>query len=132
MHSLREVYYSVIAKLPDAQIPCCRTFVKWNSFGCKFASLAEGGMVYLLLIIVGLDLCWSVAKASHRRVLWEVAKLLRAPDDSFSGYLIQSNIIPSVAYLRARLPISLPDLPTKVDCSDLGASDAYFGCVKGK
>lgn len=82
MRSLRDVYYQVIAKLPDAEIPSCRTFVEWNSFGCKFASLAEGGTVYLLLIIAGLDLRWSVAKASHGRVIWEVAKLLRAPDDS--------------------------------------------------
>jgi len=82
MRSLRDVYDQVIVKLRDAKIPSCRTFIEWNSFGCKFASLAEGGTVYLLLIIAGLDLRWSLAKASHGRVIWEVAKLLRAPDDS--------------------------------------------------
>jgi hypothetical protein len=81
MPTLRHVYEGVIAKLPDTRIPSCRTFIEWNLFGRKFASLAEGGTIYLLLIIAGLDLRWSVAKA-HGRVVWEVGKLLRAPDNT--------------------------------------------------
>jgi hypothetical protein len=81
MSTLREVYECIIAKLPGPRIPSCRTFVEWNLFGRKFSHLAEGGTVYLLLIVAGLDLGWSLAKA-HGRVVWEVGKLLREPDNT--------------------------------------------------
>ncbi|KAG1800743.1 uncharacterized protein HD556DRAFT_1304758 [Suillus plorans] len=78
-------FLSVVSQIQLAvkcqRVPTLRTFVEWNTFGSKFALLAGGGTLYILLIIAGLDLRWSVAKA-HGRVLWEVAKLLRAPDDS--------------------------------------------------
>lgn len=81
MQTLRNVYDEVVGMLTFPRIPTLRTFVEWNTFGSKFALLAGGGMLYILLLITGLDLRWSVVKA-HGRVLWEVAKLLRALDDS--------------------------------------------------
>ena len=79
--TLRHLYDSVVAKLPHAKIPPRNTFLDWHRFGCKFASLVEGGTVYLLLIIAGLDLRWSIAKA-YGKVIKEMAGLLRAPDDT--------------------------------------------------
>src|SRR5882757_880630 len=119
-----------VAKLPDAQIPSCRTFVElWNLFGCKFTSLAEGGTVYLLLIIAGLDLCWSVAKASHRRVLWEVAKLLRAPDDSCECHPYCYCIGSYVGNLRNLLQCSVVDMSLKHYCHNELRFRAEFQCI---
>ncbi|KAG1845832.1 hypothetical protein F4604DRAFT_1688598 [Suillus subluteus] len=118
------------------------TFLSVNTFGSKFALLAGGGTLYILLIITGLDLCWSMAKV-HGRVIWEVAKLLRVPDDSASGDLVRTNIIPSIHYIKARLPIFLENfcppqvtqlykLPAVIDCACLSGSDTFFGSVKFK
>jgi len=80
--TLRCLYEFIVEKLPaGAKVPAHNTFFDWYRFSCRFANLAEGGTVYLLLIVAGLDLRWSVAKAQGR-VIWEVAKLLRAPDNT--------------------------------------------------
>ncbi|KAG2352213.1 hypothetical protein BDR07DRAFT_1314801, partial [Suillus spraguei] len=104
--------------------------------------LVGGGTLYILLIIAGLDLHWSMVKA-HERVLWEVAKLLRVPDNSSSGDLVCTNIIPSIHYIKAKLPFLLENfcmpqmtqlykLPAVLDCACLSDSDVFFGSVKFK
>jgi hypothetical protein len=64
--------------------PAERMFRLWHSLGCKFAYLAGGGSVYILLVIAGLDLWWSISRAKVT-VTSEVANLLRRPDDSSAG-----------------------------------------------
>ena len=55
--TLRCLYEFIVEKLPaGAKVPAHNTFLDWYWFSCRFANLAEGGMVYLLLIIAGLDL----------------------------------------------------------------------------
>jgi hypothetical protein len=112
--------------------PAERTFRLWHSLGCKFAYLAGGGSVYILLVIAGLDLRWSISRAKVT-VTSEVANLLRRPDDSSAGRLICKRIIPTVAYLRKKLPLSLEGLfcPAKaLDCTALKDSDRCFSGIK--
>ncbi|KAJ8581815.1 hypothetical protein M405DRAFT_722267, partial [Rhizopogon salebrosus TDB-379] len=85
-----------------------------------------------LLVIAGLDLWWSISRAKVT-VTSEVANLLRRPDDSSAGRLTCKRIIPTVAYLRKKLPLSLEGLfcPTKaLDSTALKDSDRCFSGIK--
>lgn len=123
--------------IPIGSRPAFRTFRLWHSLGCRFAYLAGGGSVYILLMIAGLDLRWSISRAQVT-VTSEVANLLRRPDDSSAGRLICKCIIPTLAYLRKNLPLSLEglscldvDVPTKaLDCTALKNSDRCFSRIK--
>jgi hypothetical protein len=114
--------------------PAERTFRLWRSLGCRFAYLAGGGSVYILLMIAGLDLRWSISRAQVPVTL-EVANLLRRPDDSSAGRLICKRVIPTVAYLRENLPLSLEglccfDARKALDCTALKDSDRCFSGIK--
>ncbi|KAG2139899.1 hypothetical protein BD769DRAFT_1384213 [Suillus cothurnatus] len=122
------------------------TFLLVNTCGSKFALLAGGWTLHILLIIAGLDLHWSMAKV-HGRVLWEVVKLLRVLDNSqqfisnLLDNLVCTNIIPSIHYIKARLPFLLENfcmpqvtqlykMPANLNCACLSDSDVFFGSVK--
>ena len=53
--TVMDVYNQEIEPLKlETRIPGRCTFLEWHADGCKYAALAGGGMVYLLLLIAGL------------------------------------------------------------------------------
>lgn len=74
--ALGHLWQEQIAHLNNA--PARKTFVEWVGFGKKFARLAAGGTIYLLVILAGLELRWEVAKASHD-VAFRLGEMLRKP-----------------------------------------------------
>ncbi|KAG2035959.1 hypothetical protein BDR03DRAFT_1012081 [Suillus americanus] len=120
--SLRDIYATFIAPLPDDKATL-HTFVFWNALGHKFGQLAAGGSIYVLLMVAGLDLYWSIARAL--------------------GKLVHSRIIPIIAFMREKLPLSfenhfcidfniLHGLSATVDCMSLKDSDRFFDCLERK
>ena len=105
--------------------------------GYKFAQLASGGSVYVLLMVAGLDLCFNISRALGR-VPFEVGKMLRRPDDSSAGKLVQSRIVPTIAYMRKKLPLRLDTRPWHdfehshghLDCTSLKDSDRFFDSLE--
>jgi hypothetical protein len=79
--SLCNIYATFVAPLPDGKPTLC-TFVFWNALGHKFAQLAAGGSIYVLLMVAGLDLYCNIARALGC-VPFEVGKMLRRPDNVF-------------------------------------------------
>jgi hypothetical protein len=57
---LTQLYEVTVVTWKDA--PSSHTFYNWNAVGHKFAAIAGGGSIYALVIIVGLDLRWTVSK----------------------------------------------------------------------
>ncbi|KAG0693114.1 hypothetical protein DFH29DRAFT_763487, partial [Suillus ampliporus] len=113
--SIRRVYDDHVAQLPNA--PAQTTFNRWNAIGCKFISLATGGSIYILVLIVGLDMQWKIATLGGR-IPWEVGKMLRQPEMCKTPTLILQCIIPAIAWIRSHLPLSVE----KVFCPSLLAS----------
>jgi hypothetical protein len=110
--------------------------------GHKYAQLTNGGSIYILLMVAGLDLCSIVSRALGR-VPFEVGKMLRRPDESSAGILIRRRIIPIIAYMRERLPFCLAKsswavfavshgLSPTVDCTSLKDCDRFFDCLERK
>ncbi|KAH9913032.1 uncharacterized protein B0H18DRAFT_960643 [Fomitopsis serialis] len=115
-----------------------RTFQDWNTTGVKFARLAGGGSIYLLVLVAAQNLRVPLATA-NAHIAQDFGNLLRWPDDSRTGRLVKDVIIPAVARLRELCPIRLdcilpaapqpgvsrshfpPDL-----CGHLDASDCVF------
>lgn len=56
-----------------------RVFQKWHSAGSKFAALAGGGTIYVLVLIAGLGLRTSITSMTGQGP-WELANVLRRPD----------------------------------------------------
>jgi len=53
--TVTDVYNQEIELLKlETRIPGRCTFLEWHADGCKYAALAGGGTVYILLLIVGL------------------------------------------------------------------------------
>ncbi|KAG2051734.1 hypothetical protein BDR06DRAFT_973631 [Suillus hirtellus] len=63
-----------VSKFPNA--PAQTTFNCWNTIGCKFISLATGGLIYILVLIAGLDMWWKITTLGDH-IPWEVEKMLR-------------------------------------------------------
>lgn len=86
-------YYTHIQHLPRA--PALQTFQEWIACGAKFTRIAAGGLVYLLLILAGLNLRWLVGKA-HGNVPFDVVTMLRRPQGTesskFSSILCSSGL----------------------------------------
>lgn len=58
--------------------PCLTTFTEWYGMGSKFAALAGGGSVYILILIAGLGLRVSIGSLPRDTPL-ALANILRAP-----------------------------------------------------
>ncbi|KAG1838082.1 hypothetical protein DFJ58DRAFT_668552, partial [Suillus subalutaceus] len=56
--------------------PSSCTFYHWNAVGHKFAAIARGSSIYALVIIVSLNLRWTMSKLVEQ-VPWEIRKMLR-------------------------------------------------------
>lgn len=71
--SLEDLYNAYIA--PLAICPERHTFKEWVSIGKKFALLAGGGSIYMLVIIAGLDLWREFAEMLRRPTVGKESKL---------------------------------------------------------
>ena len=61
-----------------------KTFQDWMHLGQKFAWLAAGGTIYVLLMIASLNLRWCIRKASWCTVS-DLGKMLRVPASVGAG-----------------------------------------------
>ena len=66
------------------QHPPKKTFQDWIHLGQKFAQLAAGGTIYVLLMIAGLNLRWCIRKVSWRTVS-DLGMMLRVPASAGGG-----------------------------------------------
>jgi len=141
--SLWGIYDTLVDPAPSGRHkPGLCMFIMWNAWGHKFAQLASSGSLYILVLVAGLDLSWSVSRVLGR-VPFEVGKILRRPDDSPAGKLVHSQIIPTIAYMRERLPLCWNnrschtfavsrELSGIMDFTSLKYSDGFFDCLKRK
>ncbi|KAG1738831.1 uncharacterized protein EDB91DRAFT_1248992 [Suillus paluster] len=132
--NIRQFYNKEVAKLENA--PSERTFHRWYEHGCKFILLAAGGSFYVLVIIAGLEIRWKVASMTFH-VLRQVGNMLRQPGNGDKADLITRRIIPTIAWIRSQIPISLQKIfpssfltrvgaKNSLDCTDLELSDRVF------
>ncbi|KAG2056216.1 hypothetical protein BDR06DRAFT_850106, partial [Suillus hirtellus] len=118
--NIRKFYNDKVAKLGSA--PSERTFHHWYEHGCKFILLAAGGSFYLLVIIAGLEIRWKVASMRFS-VLRQVGSMLRQPGIDKAD-LITQRIIPTIAWIRSQMPISLQRIFPFSFLTSVGAGDA--------
>ncbi|EGN97242.1 hypothetical protein SERLA73DRAFT_74955 [Serpula lacrymans var. lacrymans S7.3] len=136
--SLNGIYNQEIAHLSNK--PSKRMFQDWHSTGSKFAALAGGGSIYLLVLIASLGLHVSVA-AMEGTSPWDLANLLRMPKkETVKGNLIIDHIIPTISRMRLSLLISMASmfspailaehqLANEFDCTNISSSDHFFDSV---
>ncbi|KAG2092139.1 uncharacterized protein F5147DRAFT_657757 [Suillus discolor] len=143
--SIRQIYNDHVVMLKDAPSEC--TFHRWHEYGCKFIILAAGGLFFLLVLIAGLEIQWKVASMRFA-VLYQVAKVLRQPatasgnpESSGTPQLITNHIIPTIAWIRFRMPICLQNIfcslfltsvgvGETLDCTDVLITDKVFDQFK--
>ncbi|TFY80523.1 hypothetical protein EWM64_g3489 [Hericium alpestre] len=120
------------------------TFLDWHSKGSKYAAMASGGSVYILVLIAGLTL---QEKLHHIDKLSPstMANLLHCPPPGTQdvGIIICSKIIPAILYLSQILPLNLTGLflpedlqpwnfPPSLDGFNLHYSDRFFEIIPFK
>ncbi|KAG1719211.1 hypothetical protein EDD22DRAFT_791784, partial [Suillus occidentalis] len=137
--NIRQIYNDHVVMLKDA--PSERTFQRWHEYGCKFIILAAGGSFFLLVLIAGLEIRWKVASMRFA-VLYQAAKMLRQPGTtSGTPQLITNHIIPTIAWIRSRMPICLQNIfcslfltsvgvGETLDCTDVLITDKVFDQFK--
>ncbi|EGO28246.1 hypothetical protein SERLADRAFT_434123 [Serpula lacrymans var. lacrymans S7.9] len=136
--SLNGIYNQEIAYLSNK--PSKRTFQDWYFTGSKFAALAGGGSIYLLVLIASLGLRVSVA-AMEGISPWDLENLLRMPKKgTVKGNLIINHIIPTISRMHFSLPISMASmfspailaehqLANEFDRTNISSSDHFFDSV---
>ncbi|KAG2154503.1 uncharacterized protein EDB93DRAFT_1046769, partial [Suillus bovinus] len=95
------------------------------------------GSFYILLLAAGLELRKTIAEVGGH-IFSEVGQMLRWPETSSTPTLITGSIIPTIAWIRSRMPMSLEILfcPSFIkcagigeilDCMNLSLTDKVFG-----
>ncbi|KAH9916433.1 uncharacterized protein B0H18DRAFT_1124231 [Fomitopsis serialis] len=79
--------------------PKKRTFQGWCSKGVKFARVAGGGSIYILVLIALQGLRKPFGDCD-RHLAEAVGNMLRCPDDSATGQIITNIIVPYMVQLR--------------------------------
>jgi hypothetical protein len=133
-----------------SEAPKEHTFRNWYHIGCKYGAIVSGGSVYFLVLIAGLGLRTTLSDMSGDTP-WQVADILRAPPqgkinfislnvklicikDSNVRDLIRQNIVPTIAFMQEKLPLTVSPLfklslftghilGNEMRCSDLNKSD---------
>ncbi|KAG2749395.1 hypothetical protein P692DRAFT_20731966, partial [Suillus brevipes Sb2] len=122
--------------------PVERSFYRWYSTGCRYISLVASGSFYILVLAAGLELRKTIAEVGGH-IFSEVGQMLRRPETSSTPTLITGSIIPTVAWIRSRMPMSLEKLfcPSFIeragvgdilDCTDITLTDKVFGAFQQK
>ncbi|KAG0702909.1 hypothetical protein DFH29DRAFT_998996 [Suillus ampliporus] len=134
-----EIYKTRIAPLKLNHLSA-RTFKDWIQSGSKFAALAAGGTIYILVVVAGLELRTTVGSMVGDSP-WQLGNALRQPDPNTAiGRTILERIIPTVNILRRHLPLSMASmfspsllahhkLPRDINCTNLEASDRFFNSI---
>lgn len=80
--TLTELYEEYIQPLKsEMRVPSKHTFLEWHADGCKYAALAGGGTIYVLVLVAGLGVRVRVHLAEDETIT-EIANTLRQPDSS--------------------------------------------------
>lgn len=80
--TLTELYEEYIQPLKSEMwVPSKHTFLEWHADGCKYAALAGGGTIYVLVLVAGLGVRVRVHLAEDETIT-EIANTLRQPDSS--------------------------------------------------
>ncbi|KAG2092944.1 uncharacterized protein F5147DRAFT_585681 [Suillus discolor] len=95
--------------------------------------LAGGGSIYALILIAAKDMRWSITTAPAE-VSWEVGKMLRRPDKCAGMSYMLWKIIPIIAALRKRFPLSMPNVINgsvshQLDCTCIRYIDRFIDSV---
>ncbi|KAF8419826.1 hypothetical protein L210DRAFT_3765778 [Boletus edulis BED1] len=133
MSSLSKIWRQELKDMPHQ--PELRTLKYWYALGSKYALLAGGGSVYLLILIAGIGLRTSIGKLSSH-VLWQLANALRSPVQAGHRRSVEKSILPTITRMKTILPISMDtlfaallpgeyQLPGSVDCHNLSQSDGF-------
>jgi hypothetical protein len=77
-YTLRDIYDNHVVPLGCAHLSA-RTFTDWIQSGTKFAVLAAGGTVYILIMIAGLELRTTVSSMVGDSA-WQLGNALRHPN----------------------------------------------------
>ncbi|KAG2337756.1 hypothetical protein BDR05DRAFT_894704, partial [Suillus weaverae] len=103
------------------------------------------GSFYILVLAAGLELCKTIAEVGGH-VFSEVGQMLRQPETSsftVTPTLITGSIIPTITWIRSRMPMSLEKLfyPSFIeragigdilDCTDITLTNKVFGAFQQK
>ncbi|KAG1775186.1 hypothetical protein EV702DRAFT_450026 [Suillus placidus] len=120
--SLSQIYRDFV--VPMGRKISLRAFQKWHSAGTKFAALAGGGTVYVLVLIAGLGLRISIASMTGQGP-WDLANTLRCPDKC---RMIIGRVIPAVHAIQRVLPLTIESLfPTNIFALHQLPKDVGFG-----
>ncbi|KAH9830347.1 uncharacterized protein C8Q71DRAFT_688010, partial [Rhodofomes roseus] len=127
----------------DANSPSVQTLQYWYAGGSKLISLAAGGSFYMLLWLAYTDLRTPFIEADGN-IAYDLANILRNPNsESSAGRLVQSTIIPTLAFLSQQCPVKLGEffstnllselaISAETLCSDLSTSDRLFDALPSK
>ncbi|KAG1837772.1 hypothetical protein F4604DRAFT_1532350, partial [Suillus subluteus] len=131
------LYIKYVANLKNA--PVERSFYRWYSTGCRYISLVAGGSFYILVLIAGLELHKTISEVGGN-IFSEVGQMLRQPE-TMTPKLIRDSVIPTIAWIRSQMPMSLQNLfcPSftehigvgeTLDCTNISLTDKVFGAFK--
>ncbi|KAH9917570.1 uncharacterized protein B0H18DRAFT_883715, partial [Fomitopsis serialis] len=112
-----------------------RTFLDWIAMGSKFAFVAGGGSVYLLVMIAIQNLRVPLG-AIDGHSAQDIGNMLRWPDDSRTGRMVKDTVIPTVSLVQKHYPTMFEDLfpmsktgrPTSTLVLD--RNDVFFDTLK--
>ncbi|KAH9914039.1 uncharacterized protein B0H18DRAFT_960044 [Fomitopsis serialis] len=151
-HEHEATDFAVMVQNTAKKMCSLKTLEKWNAMGCKFAQVAGGGTMYVLILIVLRNLRGKLGSMDGHTSRY-IGNLLRWPDgtsslsdvciavlkgvDSPAGQAVKNTIIPAVALLQKRCPFPMETflpvtcmLPAgeakNTLCGNLKISDLFF------